>query len=71
MDRVNIKFYFDNEFEIWKEFDQSETEQGPMVLSPPSTTSSTCLQSVQKLQARISLIRGRVKCRRKAVEQKK
>ena len=49
MDRVNIKFYFDNEFEIWKKFDQSETEQGPMVLSPPSTTSSTCLQSVQKL----------------------
>jgi len=34
MDRVKIKFYFDNEFEIWKEFDQSETEQGPMVLSP-------------------------------------
>ena len=24
MDRVKIKFYFDNEFEIWKEFDQSK-----------------------------------------------
>ena len=34
MGRVNIKFYFDNECEIWKEFGQSETEQAPMVLSP-------------------------------------
>ena len=50
MGRVNIKFYFDNEFEIWKEFGQSEMEQDPMVLP---AMSSTCLLSVENLQPKI------------------
>ena len=34
MHREHVKFYFNNEFEIWREFGQSETEQDPMVLPP-------------------------------------